>query len=175
MAKIFTDKDFNSEDLLESGLDHLTSAEYLLGSKDPRMFDSAGYLAHVGIELMIKSWLLHENKKFEGIHPLEDLLNQLKASVLSFHFTETEKQTIDYLSNFVELRYPNKNKPIEIGEEDIDQIYDLANSIWLQMPDDLIVKFEALPSTKKGGRVLMQRPSHIPRNLEFETGIKNKK
>jgi len=174
LAKKFTNKDFNAEDLLKSGIDHISSAEYLLVSKDPRMYDSAGYLAHIGIELMIKAWLLHANSEFEGIHPLRDLFEQLKESVPALHFSETEHQTIDYLSNFVELRYPNKIRPVEIGQEDIEQIYDLANALWQQMPDNLVEQYEALPSNKKGGRVLMIRPSHIPRNLEFETGIKKK-
>ena len=138
MVKIFIDENFDAVDLSQSGLDHIASAEYLLSSKYTRRFDSAGYLAHIGIELMIKSWLLHENKKFEGIHHLKDLLNQLKASVPSLSFTRAEEQTIDYLSNFVELRYPDKNSPVEIGEEDIEQIYDLENSLWQQMPGDLI-------------------------------------
>ncbi len=136
------------------------------------MFDSAGYLAYIGIELMIKSWLLHENKKFEGIHSLRDLLKQLKASVPSLSFTQTEEQTIDYLSNFLELRYPDKNNPVAIGEEDIEQIDVLANSLWKQMPDNLIKSFESLSSNKKAGRILMSRPIKIPRNLELETGIK---
>ena len=174
MAKTFTTQNFASENLLQSGIDHLASAEYLLKSKDPRLFDSAGYLAHIGIELMIKSWLLHENNKFKGIHPLKDLLNQLEASVPSLHFTDFEKQTIDYLSNFVELRYPNKNNPVEIGEEDIEQINDLANSLWQQMPDELVDSYESLPFNKKSGRVLMERPNDKPRNLQFETGIKKK-
>ena len=175
MARTFTNKDFNAEGLLQSGLDHIDSAEYLLHSSDPRKFDSAGYLAHIGIELMIKAWLLYENKKFPGIHPLRDLLEDLEESVSGLHFSQTERQTIDYLSNFIELRYPNRSKPVEIGQEDIEQIYELANALWQQMPDHLIEKYTSLPIHKKGGRVFMERPINIPRDLELETGFRKEK
>lgn len=170
--KVFTDKDYDAADLLQGGLDHIASAEYLMYSKYPRTFDSAGYLAHIGIELMIKSWLLHKNKKFEGIHPLRELLDELEASVQSLSFTQTEEQTIDYLSKFEKLRYPPKHSPVEIGEEDIKLVPDLANSLLKQMPDNLIKSFKAIPSNIKGGRIYMRRPIQIPRDLEFETGIK---
>ena len=162
---------YNPEDLLQAGLDHLSSASLLLGSH-PFLFDSAGYLAHMAIELVLKSWLLHVNSEFEGIHPLPDLIKKVQIIAPEFLLNEREQQTLDYLSNFVELRYPSKNNPVEIGSEDIEQIYELADKIWQSLPDELVQAYENIPEGKKGNRVLMKRPSDIPRNLKLETGIK---
>ena len=171
MAKKCNATDYNSEDLLQSGLDHLSSAALLLKSH-PFHFDSAGYLAHMALELMLKSWLLHQNSEFEAIHPLPKLIEQVKEIDSEFSLSEREQQILEYLSNFVELRYPSKNNPIEIGDEDIKQIYELADKIWQQFPKSLIQAYKSIPDGEKGNRVMMQRPSDIPRNLELETGIK---
>ena len=171
MAKKFYATDYNPEDLLQSGLDHLSSASILLKSH-PSHFDSAGYLSHMALELMIKSWLLYQNSEFEGIHPLPELIEQIKIVDTEFSLNDREQQTLEYLSKFVELRYPCKNNPTEIGSEDIDLIYELADKIWQDLPESLVQAYENIPQGRKGNRVIMKRPSDIPRNLEFETGIK---
>lgn len=170
MTKIFSSKEYLSEDLLQAGLHHLEAAEYLLKGS-PELFDSAGYLAHIGIELMIKAWILHKTSKFPGIHSLSDLIDKLKELDSSLSFIKKEEETIAYLSKFEKLRYPNRTSPTEIGSEDIDQINMIADTLWQKMPDNLIDEYQKLPSNKKGGRVFMERPVHIPRDLEFETGI----
>ena len=171
MPRSFTKDEYVAEDLLQAGLDHLSAAKILLNS-DPFVFDSAGYLAHMGLELMLKSWLLHLNGKFQGIHPLADLIQNLRDSGNEVQLSDREEQTLAYLSNFVELRYPTKNSPIEIGSEDMQQIYELADAIWEKLPQELIDAYKNIPKDRKGGRRLMERPSDIPRNLELETGIK---
>ena len=128
MARKFNTSDYNSEDLLQSGIDHLSAASLLLKSH-PFLFDSAGYLAHMALELILKSWLLHQNSEFEAIHPIPELIGEIKKIDTEFSLSDREQQTIEYLSNFVKLRYPSKNNPIEIGSEDIDQIYELADKI----------------------------------------------
>lgn len=173
MAKTFKKADYQAEDLLQAGIDHIYAAEILL-KDDPFYFDSAGYLAHMGLELMLKSWLLYEKGQFDGIHSLEKLTNEIVEHDSRVSFSKKEKQTLKYLSRFEELRYPNRKNPIEIGAEDVEQIHELADAFWQQLPDELITSFESLDNSdkvKKGGRVLMERPSHIPRILKFETGI----
>jgi len=171
MVKKYNLNHYNPEDLLQSGLDHLSSASILL-NYSPFLFDSAGYLAHMALELLLKSWLLHQNSEFKAIHPLPDLIKEIQKIDTKFSLSQREQQTLDYLSNFVELRYPSKNNPIEIGSEDIDQIYELADKIWQHLPELLVQTYENIPEGKKGNRVLMERPSNISRNLELETGIK---
>ena len=125
----------------------------------------------MGLELILKSWLLYEKGQFEGIHPLQDLAKEILDHDCRVSFSKREMQTLTFLSKFEKLRYPNRKNPIEIGAEDIEQIDELADAIWQQLPDGLIKSFENLEKLKKGGRVLMVRPSNIPRNLKFETGI----
>ncbi len=88
----------------------------------------------MGLELMLKSWLLHFNGKFQGIHPLADLIQHLRDSGNDVQLTDREEQTLAYLSNFVGLRYPTRNSPIEIGSEDMQQIYELADAILKKLP-----------------------------------------
>lgn len=170
MARIFTKDDYQAENLLQAGIDHLGAVEVLL-KENPSFFDSAGYLAHMGLELILKSWLLYEKGQFEGIHPLQELIKEIVEHDCRVSFSRREMQTLKFLSRFEKLRYPNRKSPIEIGAEDIEQIDELADAIWQQLPDGLIKSFENLEKFKKGGRVLMVRPSHIPRDLKFETGI----
>ena len=174
MAKKYNLRNYKPEDLLQSGLDHLRSASVLLNSH-PSCFDSAGYLAHMALELILKSWLLHENTEFEATHSLLGLIREIRKTDPEFSLNGREQQTLKYLSSFGELRYPSKNNPIEIGSEDIEQIHELADKLLQHLPEALIQAYESIPEGKKGNRVLMERPSDIPRDLEFETGIKNSK
>ena len=93
MAKNFTEKDFTPADLLQAGIDHLSAAELLL-KNDSIFFDSAGYLAHIGIELLLKSFILYINREFEGIHSLKDLTHQLISLEKTLVFTEREKKLL---------------------------------------------------------------------------------
>jgi HEPN domain-containing protein len=168
--RMFTKEDYNPSDLLQAGLDHLKGAEILLG-QSPELFDSAGYLAHMGLELMLKSWILHSLGKIKGIHSLEALVKEIQCSNCRLCLTKRELQTLSYLKSFEELRYPSIRTPVEIGSEDVELIYDVANAIWQQMPSQLIDDYEQIPLGRKGGRVYMRRPKNITRDLNFEAGI----
>ena len=168
--RVFTKTDYKPADLLQAGLDHLKGAEILL-DMSPEVFDSAGYLAHMGIELMLKSWILHSLESFDGIHSLEQLVEKMQCPSCQVALTEREYQTLAYLKKFEELRYPSIKTPVEIGSEDIHLIYEVANAIWQQMPDQLVKEYEQILPGNKGGRVFMRRPKNIPRDLKLETGI----
>jgi HEPN domain-containing protein len=174
MLRKFTKNDYNPEDLLQAGLDHLWAAEVLMKAYY-EVLDSAGYLFHLGLELMLKAWILQVTGEFPRIHSLKDLITEINKNDQKFHLSEREIQTLAYLSKFEALRYPSKKQPVEIGTEDIEQVNELADAIWRQMPDALVEAYERIPKGKKGGRVIMRRQKNIPRNLEFETGITAKK
>lgn len=71
--RIFTTADgLLPVDLAHCGLDHLTAAQRLFNS-DPSHYDSAGYLAHIGVELLLKGWLLETTGRFEAIHNLGEI------------------------------------------------------------------------------------------------------
>jgi hypothetical protein len=106
-----------------------------------------------------------------SIHSLEELVKEMQCPNCQLCLTERELKTLSYLKSFEELRYPSIRTPVEIGSEDVELIYDVADSIWQQMPDQLVDDYEQIPFGRKGGRVFMQRPKNITRNLKFETGI----
>jgi len=120
---------------------------------------------------MLKSWMLHSIGYFKCIHSLKTLIKDIQKNNCQLSLTERELQTLVYLKKFEGLRYPTIRDPVEIGSEDINQIYEVADAIWQQMPDKLIEEYEQIPPGKKGGRVFMKRPKSIARDLKFETGI----
>ena len=170
--RIITKNDCKAVDLLQAGLDHLKAVEILL-RESPAVFDSAGYLAHLGIELMLKSWMINSIGSFEAMHSLKQLIRDMEKEYCKLYLDERELQTLMYIEKFEELRYPSLTlrNPIEIGSEDINQIYELADAIWQQMPDKLVKEYEEMPKGKKSGRVFMKRSKNIARDLKFETGI----
>jgi hypothetical protein len=68
---------YNPQDLIHYALDHFNVAENLFKT-NPSYYDSAGYLVHMGFELLLKAWHLEGFGKFLGIHSLSKLVNQIK-------------------------------------------------------------------------------------------------
>jgi len=120
----------------------------------------------MGLELMFKSWVLCEESEFKPIHDLLKLNEQVEKIDSGFSLNKEEGQILEYLSDFVELRYPSKNSPVEIGEEDIIQVNKIADKIWAHLPESLYQAYKNIQKGKKGGRILMERPSSIPFNFE---------
>lgn len=159
----FTSEDYSPEDLLLAGICHLSAAKVLLDGDDsyPYFYDSAGYLAHLGLELMLKAWLLQDKGEFTGTHSLECLMEIINKSECNLTLDCPQKTTLVDLSSFEKLRYPNQKNPIEIGDEDIEKINSLAETILSQLPEELMKKYDQLPFGKKSGRVLMARPKEL--------------
>ena len=79
MARIFSTADgLVPVDFAHCALDHMTAAHALFDT-DPSHYDSAGYLVHIGVELLLKSWLLQAAGEFEGTHNLKALYAALEA------------------------------------------------------------------------------------------------
>lgn len=156
--KIYTPQDgFQADDLLHYGLDHLLAAEHLFQGS-PNYLDSAGYLAHLGLELLLKGWHLYIFGRFKGIHKLQDLYNELKAADANTTLSQYHEETLSDLDVYTELRYPRRRDPVEIGPENWQRIQDLVDAFFEKMPKELNAKVYKLSPTKKGGRVLMERP-----------------
>ena len=144
------------EDLLHYGLDHISTAKHLLkGSAS--YYDGAGHLAHIGFELLLKAWLLHQTGRFPGTHKYVDLLADLKRHNPTLCFSVSAGQTIALLDIYEELRYPNRNSPIEIGSDGWDKVEALYDELWKQMPKELETIVNSLTPLRKGGRVLMEK------------------
>jgi HEPN domain-containing protein len=157
MPRIFTTADgLVPLDLLHSSVDHLKAAQKLFDSS-ASFFDSAGYLAQLSIELMLKAWLLQCAGRFEGHHALRDLHADLVRKHGAQILTAEESDTMTLLDRYSELRYPNRNNPVEVGNESVKGIDNLFDAIFNQLPQELLDAFASLNPVEKGGRILMKR------------------
>jgi HEPN domain-containing protein len=117
VARTFTAADgLTVADLLHFGFDHTASAEALI-IRNARHYDSAGYLAHLGIECLLKAWHLHEFGQYQGIHRLEPLWKGLRQHVGVRQLSKKDLKTLGALDSYAELRYPNLNNALEIGSD----------------------------------------------------------
>jgi HEPN domain-containing protein len=157
-SKMFSRSDgYTERDLLQSATDHLASARRLFEG-GPRCFDSAGYLSHLGIELILKAFLLHRNGEFPDEHSLKALARRLAPLVEPLH-----DDTITLLDRFNELRYPlPPQKRVEnygeIGDEDWGGVHVLMMELLTLLPSDLRRAYDEINDNEKSGRVLMQKP-----------------
>jgi HEPN domain-containing protein len=157
MARTFTTADgLIPVDLLHSGLDHFSAATELFRSS-PSFLDSAGYLAHISVELLLKSWLLHSAGQFAGIHALRDLYDELAKSHGAVPLSEEEARILALLDEYAQLRYPNRNSPTEVGTEDLPAIEALIEAILGRLPKELREALDKVSPVQKGGRVLMKK------------------
>jgi HEPN domain-containing protein len=147
---------YKEVDLLHSARDHLDAARWLFASH-PNFLDSAGYLSHLGIELILKAFLLHRDGKFPKEHSLAELL---RDAPITLHPMFDE--TITLLDGFEQLRYPiPKPKRAgmlgEIGDEDWRDIYMIRKQLLRWLPPKLREEYDAIKDNEKGGRVLMEK------------------
>lgn len=144
-------------DFLHSGLDHVTGSKLLFNSDDPGHLDSAGYLAHIGVELLLKAWLLEVAGEFEGIHNLEALYELLIRKYKAAPLNGEQQEVLRMLDQFEQLRYPNPKQPTEIGDDALPHIEALVEQIYYSMPSSIPDALEEIAPGRKGGRVLMRK------------------
>lgn len=143
---------FKSEDLIKYARDHLASAK-LLFKINPLCYDSAGYLAHLGLELMLKSVILKLNGEFPAEHNLKTLYNLAKKSGAR-SIKKDEEKILKSINKFFDLRYANPQNPIEIGDEDWKIIEQLFYKLLANFPNDMISKLNNSDYYEKGSRIL---------------------
>ncbi len=158
------------EDLLQFGLDHLEAA-LALGNGNWEHLHSAGYLAHLALELLFKSWLLEQMSTFPKTHSLRKLRQDVQKIDNSFKLTKPHNKLLDYLDGLYELRYPNRKNPTEIGQEDLKLVEELVGEIWKRLPQTLTDKYKNIPTNRKpGAPVLSNPPRDIPVPWRTRTG-----
>jgi HEPN domain-containing protein len=141
-------------DLLQSATDHFQAAQYLF-EKSPSFFDSAGYLIHMAVEQILKAWLLHKNGEFKATHKLNELFKCIGSGQLKL--PDELSATLDLLDSYDYLRYPNRNQPVEIGDEDLPKIRALVSHLILSMPAELTIAASKIDPLVKGGRFLARK------------------
>lgn len=118
MAK-FTKTDKWSEDILfRSAKGHLLAARQIFEIQNPELYRdtllSAGYLCHLGIELLLKGCWLNKCGYFRNTHGLVSLAKEAK---LLKQMGKQHQVVLSHLDTFYNMRYP-----IEIKEADMTTI-----------------------------------------------------
>ena len=159
MARLFTAENdgLTAADFLHAGLDHMTAAKLLFESDDPSYFDSAGYLGHMAVELLVKAWLIEVAGEFEGIHNLQALYDELEKKYGVEPLDDEQRDVLKMLDKFEQLRYPNPKQPTEIGDEDLPRIEALVGYLCRSMPSSIPEALGNIEPGRKGGRVLMRK------------------
>jgi hypothetical protein len=162
--KSFTRSDgYTEADLLQAGLDHTTSAIELLNF-GPFALDSAGYLAQLGVELILKTILLSRTDSFPDEHRLFTLLDLANAAGPPIKLSEPQQTALRAIDRFYQLRYPVSGHAASVGTEDFRPLIALVPALLGCLPPAT----QALVATwrqpdpgghfRKAGRIAAFRP-----------------
>lgn len=156
--KLYSANDgFKVGDLIHYGVDHMKAAKILF-EKDPSLFDSGGYLAHLGIELILKAWLLEIQGEFPKTHSLAALVEKLNEKKTQIKLTAKRKKILSLIDTYGELRYPKPKRPVGIGNDDWPKIEALFCDLINRAPDQIYKYARNIDPKNKGGRVLLKKP-----------------
>ena len=154
---------YDAVDLLAYAMDHYAAARRLFGQNPGfRYYDSAAYLAHLAIELLLKAVSLHLSDQFQGLHDLERLADLARQDGFKFEVSGELAGTLYIVNSFEASRYPCPADPITVGTDDRANIDQLWASLVDALPEPLRSAFETSPGNVKGGRVLMVRDGPPP-------------
>ena len=156
--RLTTKDGYDPKDLLQYAEDHLASARILFRSGF-RCLDSAGYLSHLGIELLLKSLLLNRFGQFPKEHDLLRLLNEIQEAGIGAQLSEGDLETLERINAFADVRYPNPEDPVQIGTGDWNSVESLHGALLALLPDEVKTPPPPDASITKGGRVLMTKPT----------------
>lgn len=148
---------FTVEDMLYFGYGHVDAARTLF-EDEPALLDSAGYLAHLGTELILKAWHLQWFGQFDNTHDLVCLYTRIKETDNSLNIGAHNEAFLAELDRFYLLRYPRRKEgPVEIGSNQLAHFDTLHDALWERFPKELRDSYEKLDLTRKGGRVFMKK------------------
>ncbi len=158
MKKIHSeDNGFTVEDMLHFGYGHIDAARALF-EDDVAFLDSAGYLAHLGTEVFLKSWHLHIFKKFQEGHSLYKLYRELRANDNNIDLGPKNEAFLKELDQLYLLRYPTRKQvPIEVGSDMLTAFDKLLECLWRLIPNEMEAIYNNIDRNKKGGRRLMEK------------------
>lgn len=156
--KVFTlAMGYSSADLAQFGWDHLFAARVLFQSGIPCL-DSAGYLAQLGLELLLKTLLLDLNGEFPDEHRLQELWRMIQERRPGFQLNQSHADVFPCLDRYYGLRYPGPNNKLQgISANDWPVIREIAEYIRAEFPPILQEVTDSQHATKKGGRDIIRR------------------
>lgn len=140
-----------AKDLSLYGMDHIDAGLKLF--QNPIHLDSGGYLIHIGFECLLKGWWLELQGTINEGHDLNVIANKIPD--LQSLPTDIQ-QILSVVNDYSKLRYPNHQSPVEVGTDQLEDIYKLLRFIRSKMPRHLHTRDPAFPITK-GKRLLMKK------------------
>lgn len=147
---------YDEKEMLRAAIDHLEAAQHLF-TREPSWFDSGGYLCHLGVELLLKAFLLTMTDEFQDTHSLPKLVKQLSDHSFCIEFSNEDRSLLQRLQRLYRLRYPQLLDPVQIGNADWKAVERITFAIVDRMPDSLRGCFEDIRRPRKGGRILMRK------------------
>lgn len=156
--KVFTRKDCTESDLIQYCVDHLKTAEKLYelsGRWTWEYLHSAAFLSQLGIELLLKSCLLHFENEFPAIHDLKRLFGMLQKK--GINLSDQNKKWLNYLNECNVLRYPNETARIEVDINQWAKTKALFEELRAKVPVEIqkqIVIHERYRSNVKSGKTI---------------------
>ena len=160
MPKTYSEEDgYTQAELLRFSRDHLFAAERFFAG-GVRCLDSAGYLSHLGIELLLKAVLLGATRQFPNEHSLLKLGCSVKRAIPAFELPTLFVDVLPLLDRYYELRYPTPSKLPGIAQGDWPVIADVATLIEQYLPD-AICESASQDASHKAGRKIIRRRSDL--------------
>ena len=156
--KVYTSADYTESDLVQYSVDHLKAAEklYELSSRWTwEYLHSAVFLSHLSIELLLKACLLHLEGEFPANHDLKRLFRRLRKK--GIELSDQNKKWLNYLSQCIELRYPNPESNLEVDLNQWKQTKALFEELRINVPKEIqkiIVTHERYRSNVKSGKTI---------------------
>ena len=148
---------YSVRDLAHAANDHLLSAFALFDANHYQMIDSAGYLSHLAIELILKAALLDAVQSFPKEHGLEILRAELSSTGVSLNLSTASEAMFERLDSFYSLRYPDPAGLPPLGNPDRQRIHALFRELVDSLPV-VMQAIDAIDHTRKAGRILMKFP-----------------
>ena len=146
------------EELCHSANDHMVAAMHLFDTKNPQVQDSAGFLAHLAIELLLKAGLLHQKGKFPNEHDLARLRGHLAKVNCPIDLSAEHNAAFDRISSFHKLRYHDPAGLPTIGHPDREVTHKLYLFLVAKLPVPLSQAIADIDHTRKSGRRLYRKP-----------------
>lgn len=147
---------YSCEELLHAAADHLFAAGVLYRS-GVRCLDSAGYLAHLGVELILKAVLLDLEGQFPGTHDIEELYRRAVTLDADFRLDHPSESVLEALNKYQNLRYPRPGNMPGVAAGDREAVNRLVEQIKARMPNVLVEMLTSPSEAVKSGRSIITR------------------
>ena len=156
--KVYTQKDITVSELINYSVDHLAAAEKLYEHSSYsqwRYLHSAAFLSHLGIELILKAWLLYQEGKYSEGHNLLTFFQ--KANKTGNKPSKENSDWLDHLNKYNMLRYPDTGTDPEVNVKDWERTESLCSELITLLPKDFqkqVVLGERYHSNVKSGKTI---------------------